>query len=49
MRRFNFYLSEELLERIKLLANFYNVSITKIMVELLEIRYVEMLDVRKNK
>ena len=49
MRRFNFYLLEELLERIKLLANFYNVSITKIMVELLEIRYVEMLDVRKNK
>lgn len=49
MRRFNFYLSEELFERIKLLANFYNVSITKIMVELLEIGYIEMLDARKNK
>ena len=49
MRRFNFYLSEELFERIKLLSKFYNISITKIMVELLEIGYVEILDVRKNK
>jgi len=49
MRRFNFYLPEELFERIKLLANFYNVSITKIMVELLEIGYVEMLNTRKSK
>lgn len=37
MRRFNFYLPEELFERIKLLSKFYNFSITKIMVELLEI------------
>ena len=37
MRRFNFYLPEELFERIKLLLKFYNLSITKIMVELLEI------------
>lgn len=47
MRRFNFYLSEELFKRIKLLANFYNVSITKIMVELLEIGYIEVLNTRK--
>ena len=49
MRRFNFYLPEELFERIKLLSKFYNFSITKIMVELLEIGYVEMLNARKNK
>ena len=47
MRRFNFYLPEELFERIKLLLKFYNLSITKIMVELLEIGYVEMLNTRK--
>ena len=49
MRRFNLYLSEELFERIKLLAKFYNISITKLMVELLEIVYIDMLDTRKNK
>ena len=47
MRRFNFYLPEELFERIKLLAKFYNVPITKIMTKLLEIGYIEMLDTRK--
>ncbi len=49
MRRFNFYLPEELFERMKLLANYYNISITKLMVELLEIGYIGMLDTRKNK
>ena len=49
MRRFNFYLPEELFERIKLLANYYDISITKIMIELLEIGYIDMLDTRKNK
>ncbi len=49
MRRFNFYLPEELFERIKLLSKFYNISITKIMVELLKIGYVEILNIRKNK
>lgn len=49
MRRFNFYLPDELFERIKLLSKFYNISITKIMAELLEIGYVEMLNTRKNK
>ena len=47
MRRFNFYLLEELFERIKLLANYYNISITKLMKELLEIGYIDMLETRK--
>lgn len=47
MRRFNFFLPEELFERIKLLANYYNISITKLMIELLEIGYIDMLDTRK--
>ena len=49
MIRFNFYLPEELFEWIKLFSKFYNISITKIMVGLLEIGYVEMLNTRKNK
>lgn len=49
MRRFNFYLPEELFEIIKLLANYYDISITKIMIELLEVGYIDMLDTRKNK
>lgn len=47
MRRFNFFLPEELFERIKLLANYYNIYITKLMIELLEIGYIDMLDTRK--
>lgn len=47
MRRFNLYLPEELFERIKLLSKFYNISITKLMVELLEIGYIDMLDTKK--
>ena len=49
MRRFNLYLPEELFERIKLLSKFYNISITKLMVELLEIGYIDMIDTRENK
>lgn len=47
MRRFNLYLPEELFERIKLLAKFYNISVTKLMVELLEIGYIDMIDTKK--
>lgn len=47
MRRFNLYLPVELFERIKLLSKFYNISITKLMVELLEIGYIDMIDTRK--
>ena len=43
MRRFDFNLREELFNRIKLQANYYNISITKFMIELLEIGYIEML------
>ena len=49
MRRFNFYLPEELFERIKLIADFYNIPVSKMMIQLLEIGYIDMLDTRKNK
>ena len=49
MIRFNLYLPEELFERIKLLAKFYNISITKLMVELLEYGYIDMIDTRTSK
>lgn len=47
MRRFNLKLPIELFERIKLMANFYNVSITKMIVQLLEIGYIGMLNVER--
>jgi hypothetical protein len=43
MRRFNFYLPIDLFNRIKLMANYYGISITKLMVELLELGYLQML------
>ncbi len=43
MRRFDFNLSEELFNRIKLMANFYKIPISKMMIQLLEIGYIEML------
>lgn len=46
MKRFNVYLPIELFERIKTLANFYHISISKAMVHLLEIGYLEFI---KNK
>lgn len=49
MRRFNLYLPEELFERINLLAKFYNISITKLMAELLGYGYIDMLDTRTSK
>lgn len=49
MKRFNLYLPEDLFERIKLFVNYYNISITKLMIELLEIGYIDMLDTRENK
>ena len=36
MHRFNFYLQIELYDRIKLMAKFYGISTTKMMVQLLE-------------
>ena len=43
MRRFDFNLKEELFNQIKLMADFYNISISKMMIQLLEIGYIEML------
>lgn len=47
MRRFDFNIPIELFDRIKLLANFYNIPVSKMMIELLEIGYIDMLDTRK--
>lgn len=44
MKKFNVYLPFELFERVKLLAKTYNMSITKMMVELIEIGYIKMLE-----
>ncbi|MBO5183975.1 MAG: hypothetical protein J6B64_06270 [Bacilli bacterium] len=44
MHRFNFYLPIELYDRIKLMAKFYGISTTKMMIQLLEIGYIKMLD-----
>lgn len=44
MKKFNVYLSFELFERVKLMAKTYNTSITKMMVELIEIGYIKMLE-----
>ena len=44
MKKFNVYLPFELFERVKLMAKIYNKSITKMMVELIEIGYIKMLE-----
>lgn len=44
MKKFNVYLPFELFERAKLMAKTYNTSITKMMVELIEIGYIKMLE-----
>ena len=46
MKKFNVYLPFELFERVKLMAKTYNTSITKMMVELIEIDYIKMLEKR---
>ena len=43
MRIFKLYLPIELFDRIKLMSNFYKISISKMMTELLEIGYLEMI------
>lgn len=40
MRRFEFWLPQELYDRIKLMAKYYNKPVSKIMIELLEIGYI---------
>jgi len=44
MRRFDLYLPEELFNRIELLADFYNISKTKMIVHLLEIGYIKEIE-----
>jgi len=43
MKRFNFWLRQELFDRIKLMAEFNRCSVTEMMIELLEIGYIHML------
>lgn len=43
MRRFNFWLPIDLFNRIKLMAQFYGIHISKMMVQLLEMGYIDML------
>ena len=44
MRRFDFWLPIDLFNRIKLMAKFYKVSISEMMIKLLEMGYLKMLD-----
>lgn len=46
MKKFNVYLSFELFERVKLMSKTYNKSITKMMIELIEIGYIKMLKIK---
>ena len=43
MQRFNLYLPKELLDRIKLMAKFYNYPTSKMMVELMKLGYIRKL------
>ena len=44
MKIFKLYIPIELFDRIKLMAEFYKVSISKMMTHLLEIGYLKMLE-----
>ena len=48
MRIFKLYLPIDLFNRIKLMPKFYRVSISKMMTELLEIEYLEILKTNIN-
>lgn len=43
MRRFDFWLPIDLFNRIKLMAQFYKISTSKMMIQLLEMGYIDML------
>ncbi len=45
MRIFKLYLPTELFDRIKLMADFYQISISKMMTQLMEMGYLEMLKI----
>ena len=48
LRIFKLYLPIDLFDRIKLMSKFYRVSISKMMIELLEIGYLEILKTNTN-
>lgn len=43
MDRFNLKIRKELLDCIKLMARYYNISTTKMIIQLLEIGYLKMI------
>lgn len=45
MRIFKLYLPTELFDRIKLMADFYQISISKMMIQLMKMGYLEMLKI----
>lgn len=45
MRIFKLYLPIELFDRIKLMADFYQISISKMMTQLMEMGYLEILKI----
>ena len=47
MKRFDLYLPEELYEVIKVLSKKYGLSVTKMMIKLLEIGYIKFLSFDK--
>ncbi len=44
IRRFDLYLPIDLFNRVKLMAEKYNISITKMMINLLEVGYLKFLE-----
>ena len=44
MRRFDFWLPIDLFNRIKLMATYYHMSISQMMIKLLEMGYLKMLN-----
>ncbi len=44
MKRFNYIYHLQLFDRVRLMAKVYNISITKMMIELIEIGYIKMLE-----
>lgn len=44
MKRFNFWLPLDLFNRVRLMAKFYKISTTEMMVKLLEMGYLKMLE-----
>ena len=43
MRRFDFWLPIDLFNRIRLMANYYKVHTSKMMIQLLEMGYLDMI------